>query len=493
MRAPSAGSTPGERQRTELRRCLNGNRRCLYVFIMPIPSPLADKHVLIVEDVPAFCQELRGYLRDHCRQVTICTSPLRALRRLRREAPDLMITTLMMRELGGFDLIRRVRGQGHALPIVMITGYGNEKTAIEATRLGCSDYLEKPVAADELRARLEKIFVARRHPDAGTTAAPTATPMLSEDPAMKAIFDMVDAVARSDSRVLILGETGTGKQLIAQAIHEHSTRRAEPLVEVNCAAIPENLLESELFGHERGAFTGATDRRLGRFEEAGQGTLFLDEIGEMSFTVQSKLLRVLQNGRFNRVGGSATLQSRARVIAATNRDLPKEVEAGKFRADLFYRLHVITLTLPPLRRRAADIPLLAEHFLRRYRGPREMPRAFSPTALQLLQRYSWPGNVRELEHLVERFAVLHDRPVIDAGDLPEKIARAGPGGSSALPDALLQGDFATARRAFERAYLNETLRQSRGNMAEAARRAGLDRSHFFRLVRRQGLDARTFR
>jgi DNA-binding NtrC family response regulator len=213
----------------------------------------------------------------------------------------------------------------------------------------------------------------------------------------------------------------------------------------------------------------------------------------MSFTVQSKLLRVLQNGRFNRVGGSATLQSRARVIAATNRDLPKEVEAGKFRADLFYRLHVITLTLPPLRRRAADIPLLAEHFLRRYRGPREMPRAFSPTALQLLQRYSWPGNVRELEHLVERFAVLHDRPVIDAGDLPEKIARAGPGGSSALPDALLQGDFATARRAFERAYLNETLRQSRGNMAEAARRAGLDRSHFFRLVRRQGLDARTFR
>jgi DNA-binding NtrC family response regulator len=453
-------------------------------------SPLADKHILIVEDVPAFCQELRGYLKDHCRQVTICTSPLRALRRLRSEEPDLMITTLMMRELGGFDLIRRVRGQGSAVPIVMITGYGNEKTAIEATRLGCSDYLEKPVAADELRARLEKIFLAQQRPASGPAAAASATPMLSEDPAMKAIFDMVEAVARSDSRVLILGETGTGKQLIAQAIHESSARRHEPLVEVNCAAIPENLLESELFGHERGAFTGATERRTGRFEEAGGGTLFLDEIGEMSFTVQSKLLRVLQGGKFNRVGGSATLQSRARVIAATNRDLQKEVDAGKFRADLFYRLHVITLTLPPLRRRSADVPLLAEHFLRRYRGPRDLPRMFSPDALRQLQRYSWPGNVRELEHLVERFAVLHDRPTIELSDLPEKFGRGG--GATSSPDALLQGDYATARAAFERAYLRETLRQARGNMAEAARRAGLDRSHYFRLVRRQNLDPKEF-
>ena len=311
---------------------------------------------------------------------------------------------------------------------------------------------------------------------------------------MKAIFDTVEAVARSDSRVLILGETGTGKQLIAQAIHENSARRNEPFVEVNCAAIPENLLESELFGHERGAFTGATDRRTGRFEEAGEGTLFLDEIGETSFTVQSKLLRVLQGGKFNRVGGSTTLQSRARVIAATNRDLPKEVEAGRFRADLFYRLHVITLTLPPLRQRAADVPLLAEHFLRRFRGTRVVPRGFTPEALRHLQHYSWPGNVRELEHLVERFAVLHDRPTIDASDLPEKIGRTSGGGSAAMGmDALLQGDYATARAAFEKAYVRATLKQARGNMAEAARRAGLDRSHYFRLVRRQRLDAKEFR
>lgn len=456
-------------------------------------TPLADKHILVVDDIPAFCQEIRSYLKDYCRQITICTSPLRALRRLKTDEPDLLITTLVMRELGGFDVIRRARGQGSGVPIVMITGRGNDKTAIEATRLGASDYLEKPVAAEELRARLGKIFLAQQRPTATTSAGGTL--MVSEDPAMKSIFDMVGAVAKSDSRVLILGETGTGKQLIAQGIHERSPRCKEPFVEVNCAAIPENLLESELFGHERGAFTGATERRTGRFEEAGEGTLFLDEIGEMSFTVQSKLLRVLQGGKFNRVGGSATLQSHARVIAATNRDLQKEAEAGRFRADLFYRLHVITLTLPPLRRRPGDVPLLAEHFLRRFRGSRAIPGTFTEEAMRRLQSYGWPGNVRELEHLVERFAALHDRAVIDAADLPEKILRETGGALTVgpvAPEAMLHGTLAEARTAFERAYLTETLKQARGNMAAAARRAGLDRSHYFRLVRRHALDPKQY-
>jgi DNA-binding NtrC family response regulator len=461
---------------------------------MSAVSPLADKHILVVDDIPEFCQEVRGYLKDHCRQVTLCTSPVRALRRLKSEKPDLLLTTLVMRELGGFEVIRRARGQGSTLPIVMITGHGNARTPIEAMRLGCSDYIEKPVSAHELRARLEKIVAAQARPGNAGVAA-QATLMLSEDPAMKAVFETIGVVGPSDSRVLILGETGTGKQLVAQAIHEHSLRRAQPFVEVNCAAIPENLLESELFGHERGAFTGATERRTGRFEEAAQGTLLLDEIGEMSFTVQSKLLRVLQSGRFNRVGGSATLHSGARVIAATNRDLQQEVEAGRFRADLFYRLHVITLTLPPLRRRSGDVPLLAEHFLRRFRGPRSIPAGFTPEALRRLRNYGWPGNVRELEHLMERFAVLHDRPLIDSADLPEKILRdsGGPAAVTAGTESLLQGNFARARAAFEKAYIAETLKEARGNMAEAARRAGLDRSHYFRLVRRQGLDPREFR
>jgi DNA-binding NtrC family response regulator len=453
-------------------------------------SLLATKHILVVDDVPSFCQEVRGYLKNQCRQVTLCTSPLRALRRLKAELPDLLITTLMMRELGGFELIRRIRGQGDGLPIVMITGYGNPQTPVEAMRLGCSDYLEKPVSEEELRARLERIFAAQLRPAEAAESA-QASMVVSRDPAMKSILDTVGIVAASESRVLLLGETGTGKQLVAQAIHQQSARRSKPFVEVNCAAIPETLLESELFGHERGAFTGATERRLGRFEEAADGTLLLDEIGEIGLGVQSKLLRVLQSGRFSRVGGSATLQSRARVIAATNRDLHKEVEAGRFRADLFYRLHVITLTLPPLRQRSGDVPLLAEHFLRRYRGTRGMPAGLSEEALHRLQQYPWPGNVRELEHLMERFAVLHDRPQIEARDLPERIAR------TAVEDAnapsLFQGTFANARTAFERAYVKEGLCLARGNMAEAARHAGMDRSYYFRLVRRHGIDPEGFR
>jgi len=441
---------------------------------------------LVVDDVPAFCQELRALLKPVC-EVVLCTSPIRALRILRAQSFDLLITTLLMKELGGFELVRRARGQGSRLPIMLITGHGNETTAIEATRLGVADYVVKPFSGEELRARVENLFDAIAPPEPDM---PAWTPLISADAAMKAILDTVEAIARSDSRVLILGETGTGKQLIAQAIHGASGRSAKPFVEVNCAAIPEALLESELFGHERGAFTGATERRIGRFEEAGAGTLFLDEIGEMSFAVQSKLLRVLQNGRFNRVGGSDNLQSRARVIAATNRDLQKEVEAGRFRADLFYRLHVITLTVPPLRRRAADVPLLAQHFLQRLGRGRATPRGFSADALDALQRYRWPGNVRELEHLVERFAVLHERPWVELADLPEKILRER---ESATPPASLKGNYAEARLAWEHSFLQESLRAARGNMAAAARAAGLDRSQYFRLVRKHSLVPNQFR
>ncbi len=426
------------------------------------------KRILIVDDVPAFCRELRGILGDR----VICTSPLRALGLLRRQRFDLLVTTLVMKELSGFDLVRQVRGQGGALPILMITGYGSPETAVEATRLGVSDYLEKPVAPEELRARVAKLLGAAEEPE-----------LVGADPAMRAILEMVPALARSDSRVLILGETGTGKQLVAQAIHRASPRRTRPFVEVNCAAIPESLLESELFGHERGAFTGATTRRVGRFEEAGDGTLFLDEVGEMSLAVQAKLLRVLQNGRFNRVGGEGTLGSRARVIAATNRDLQQEVDGGRFRADLFYRLHVLAITLPPLRKRPLDIPRLADHFLRRFRGTKARPAAFGPEALACLQRYAWPGNIRELEHLVERLALLSDAEVLEAADLPEVMRAEGPA------PADMTG-FREARRQFERAYVLDALQRANGNMASAARLARLDRSQFFRLAQRHRLTNR---
>jgi transcriptional regulator with GAF, ATPase, and Fis domain len=302
---------------------------------------------------------------------------------------------------------------------------------------------------------------------------------------MKAIFDMVEAIAVSNSRVLILGETGTGKQLVASAIHACSPRRKEPFVEVNCAAIPENLLESELFGHERGAFTGATSQRIGRFEEAGAGTLFLDEIGETSHAVQAKLLRVLQDGKFSRVGGQKTLQSQARVIAATNRDLQKEAEENRFRPDLFYRLHVISMTLPPLRRRPADIPLLCEHFLRRYSPHPRFKQSFTDDAQRLLQRYSWPGNVRELENLMERLAVLHPKSILGVEVLPDTLLREAavrPAGITTYT-----GTYREARERFEHDYVEMMLKAHQGNMAAAGRAAGMDRSQFFRLVHRHGL------
>ncbi|MDP1581204.1 MAG: sigma-54 dependent transcriptional regulator [Candidatus Didemnitutus sp.] len=447
-----------------------------------------ERRVLMVDDVPEFCQQVRAMLRGFCGETQICTSPVRALRRLRAGGFDLLITTLQMRELGGFDVIRRVRGQGDAIPIMLITGHGNEQTGIEATRLGVTDYLQKPVATAELRARIEKIF-------ARSVEAPSPNwemmDLVTQDPATRAVLDTLPLIARSDSRVLILGETGTGKQLVAQAIHRASGRAAEPFVEVNCAAIPENLLESELFGHERGAFTGATERRIGRFEEAARGTLLLDEIGEMNFGVQSKLLRVLQNGRFNRVGGQQTMQSQARVLAATNRDLAQEVEAGRFRADLYYRLHVISLTMPPLRKRPADIPLLARHFLKRFRRGEEGPAEFSPEVMRALQLYGWPGNVREMEHTVERLAVMSANPVVELMDLPEKLRLGLSMGESARVD--FSATLAEARAAFERRYLEEGLQASQGNMAEAARRAGVDKSQYFRLVRRHALDPARFR
>jgi DNA-binding NtrC family response regulator len=451
---------------------------------MSPPSPTTPQ-ILIVDDIPAFCRDVRAALKSADAGITICGSPLRALRLARQRAFDLVITTLVMRELGGFAFIRRLRGQGFAAPILLVTGHGNERTAIEATRIGVSDYLEKPVGPDELRDRAAKLLAAAA-PPAGSPGS-SATGVVTADPAMQAVLETVRAVARSDSRVLILGETGTGKQVIARTLHAHSPRRARPFVEINCAAIPENLLESELFGHERGAFTGATDRRTGRFEEAADGTLFLDEIGEMNYALQAKLLRVLQDGRFSRVGGAATLVSKARVVAATNRDLPREVEAGRFRADLFYRLHVISITLPPLRKRPGDIPLLVEHFLRRHRGERAID-GFTASALAALRRYPWPGNVRELEHLVERCAVLAAGSDIDLAALPEKILRdAAAPSSPALAPPSTDVPFAAARAAFERAYLAAGLRDSDGNMAEAARRAGLDRSHHHRLLKRHGI------
>jgi DNA-binding NtrC family response regulator len=449
--------------------------------------PSEPFHILVVDDIPEFVQTLGRILTDAGFAVTQRLSPLQALKEVRRRSFDLLITTLVMRELGGFDVIRGVRNGGSNIPIMMITGFGNERAAIEAMRLGACDYMNKPVVAEELVARVRRIL----QPSRGSLAA--APPqeieeLITADPAMRSVLELVKTVAATPSRVLILGETGTGKQLVARAIHNGSPRRNEPLVDVNCAAIPDALLESELFGHERGAFTGADRRRIGRFEEAAKGTIFLDEIGEMGYGVQSKLLKVLQSGKFNRVGGNQVLQCQARVLAASNRDLEKEVADGRFRTDLFYRLHVVTIMLPPLRRRQGDVPLLAEHFLKRFSGD-GAPHRFSTEALAAMMRYNWPGNVRELENLVERIAVLRSvqdgGPTIGLDALPQRIVQEAAGSMSS--GFTFSGNFRDAKERFERDYVLGVLAKNVGNLAAAARMAGMDRSQFFRLVKRLGL------
>jgi len=447
-------------------------------------GPAQQAHVLVIDDVESFCAETRLTLESAGFRASMCTSPKRAVALIDEQNFDLVITTLVMREMSGFDVIRGVCGRGNSTPIIMVTGYGTELSATEAIRLGASDYLNKPISSAELVARAKKVL---RTPDgnAKPEEAFQLAELVSQDPAMKEVFETVRKIARTDSRVLIEGETGTGKQLVARAIHAFSARGSEPLVELNCAAIPDTLLESELFGHEKGAFTGAAARWVGRFEEAGRGTLFLDEIGEMGYAVQSKLLQVLQDGTFIRVGGKGTQRSEARIIAATNRDLQKDVEEGRFRADLFYRLNVISMFIPPLVERPGDIPLLANLFLKRFASAERPARRFTAEALEVLKHYRWPGNVRELENVVERIAVLHPDEQIGVAALPERIRRADQT-SPTIPAARICG-FKAAKTQFELDWLRTILQASQGNMAEAARRAGMDRAQFFRMVKRHDL------
>lgn len=443
--------------------------------------------ILIIDDIKAFCSETQTTLKESGFDVDFCLSPNQGIQEIQRSTPDLVITTLVMREMSGFDVIRGIRGSGYNMPIIMVTGHGSEQAATEAVRLGASDYISKPVSSVELVARVRK-GLQKRSRDAEGHKPFQLDQLLSQNHSMKEVFDTIVKVAKSESRVLIEGETGTGKQLVARAIHSLSDRNPEPLVELNCAAVPENLLESELFGYEKGTFTGASTRWIGRFEEAGKGTLFLDEIGEMGYGVQSKLLQVLQDGNFIRIGGKGARKSEARVITATNRNLESEVDKGRFRADLYYRLNVIRIFIPPLRERSEDIAMLANFFFDRFATPIQPAKRFTDDAIEVLQKYRWPGNVRELENLTEHYAILHPTDMIDVDSLPERVFSMTDNRIPTSREPMIW-NFRNAKTTFERNWLNTIISSCDGNMAEAARRAGLDRSQFFRMAKKHKLTA----
>ncbi len=462
--------------------------------------------VLVADDDRAVRTALQVNLSKAGYEVTLVPSAEHALEALRGGPFDVLLTDVKMPGLGGMELLAQVRTHWPDVRVVVMTGFGSVQDAVTAMKAGAADYIIKPIERDELLLLLERALETRAMQRELVQLRKEVeqrygfSELVGISPAMREVYEEVTAVADSSALVLIQGETGTGKELIAHAIHYRSGRSSAPLVAVNCGALPENLLESELFGHERGAFTGAVRQHQGKFEQADGGTLFLDEIGEIPHPVQVRLLRVLEGGIVTRVGGEHTIKVNVRVIAATNRDLWREVQAGNFRADLYYRLNVFNVRLPPLRQRKEDIPLLVEHFARKFaaRHNRPIP-TVSSAAMKAIQAHPWPGNVRELEHFMERLVLLSNGGEVSSVRLPEAQPMLPPGAATSVGttapglDDIGAGGLPAALEEYERGLIAEALREAGGVQARAARRLGISRSNLNYRIGRLGLTLQDIR
>ena len=458
----------------------------------------AKPRVLIVDDEPDVVANWSRLLgRDDYACVT-ATDGERALALLESERPEIVLTDLKMPRVDGMQVLTRARELDPDVVVIMITGHGSVESAVEAMRAGAFDYLLKPLPSnDVLRLAIERAAERRRLIEENRRLREPLAPragfdhLVGKSTAMETVFDLVRKAARSEANILIQGESGTGKELIARAIHAQSARAAEVFVPVDCAALPDALLESELFGHERGAFTGADRTKPGMIEVADRGTLFLDEIGELPQALQSKLLRALQERQIRRVGGTKFVNVDIRLVSATNRDTAELVRKGEFRDDLFYRVNVITITLPPLRERAGDVALLAHHFLRRYgRNRAPLLSGIDQGALACLEAYAWPGNVRELQNVIERACALTDGPMIGVRDLPDHVrGRGRPAPAVPGQDLPLAQAREAWLQAFAQGYLTDLLRRHGGNISQAAKAAGIDRKTLHRLLTKHGIKA----
>ncbi|GAB4270525.1 MAG: sigma 54-interacting transcriptional regulator [Deferrisomatales bacterium] len=444
--------------------------------------------ILIVDDDRAHRTMLRAVLAEAGYPTLEADDGDTAVKRVKDADVGLVLLDLRMARMGGIEALEAIKGLRFDLPVVLMTAYASVETAVEAMKKGAFDYVTKPVDVEELKLTVDKALAFERLRAENALLRERIgerfdlSKIIGQSRPMRELFETLALVAPSEATVLITGESGTGKELVANAIHESSPRKGGPFVKVNCAALHENLLESELFGHERGAFTGATEQRKGRFELAHRGTLFLDEIGDMSLPTQAKILRVLQEGEFERLGGTKTLRVDVRVLAATHRDLEQAVGEGAFRQDLFYRLSVVPVRLPPLRERREDIPLLAEHFLRRYAEKnRKELRGFHPQALDLLTRYDWPGNIRELENTIERAVILCPGDRVTPQELPSAVRGADvpAPASGSLPAGLSLKDA-------ERELILRTLAETEGNRTRAAQILGISRQTLITRLKEYG-------
>lgn len=441
--------------------------------------------VLVVDDERNIRLMLEQMLSLAGHDVECVESGEEALEHVHARPLDVVLLDVRLPGIDGLQTLRRIRESRRELPVIMMSGHGTIETAVRAVREGAHDFLEKPLTRDKTLLALDNALrrLALEKENQRLRTAVGEGDLLGDSQAMRALRERIDQVAPTDATVLVLGESGTGKELVARALHRASRRATKPFLALNCAAVPAELIESELFGHVKGAFTGATSARAGVFESAASGTLFLDEIGDMPLPMQAKLLRVLESGEFSRVGSHTQQRTDVRVIAATHRDLDAAVRDGLFRADLFHRLHVVPLHVPALRERLEDIPLLAAAFLERAVARQNLrPRAFDDAALQRLGRYTWPGNVRELRNLVERLAILSPGERIDAEAVESEL----PGVAAAGSGRPLREIVAAA----EREAIVGAVRGAGGNVAEAARRLGLERAHLYKKARALGLRLR---
>jgi len=444
--------------------------------------------LLIVDDEPSILQSLGGLLSDEGFEVTTAVNGYEALKIIEVESPDLVLLDIWMPGIDGIETLKEIKKENPNIQVIIITGHGTIETAVRATKLGAYDLIEKPLSIDKVIVAINNALNFRRLEEENKYLRKKTIEKNSingDSPKTLELKMNIAKAAPTDTWILINGENGTGKELVARMIHHLSPRAEHPLIDVSCAAIPEDLIESELFGHEKGAIAGATTKKIGKFELASLGTIFLDEIGDMSLKTQAKILRVLQEQKIQRVGGSRTISVDVRVIAASNKNLEAEIEKGNFREELFYRLNVLPIEVPPLRQRIADIPVLVETFLKEFAVQnRSKRKKITPDALDILSKYSWPGNVRELKNLVERMAILVEKEAIDGTDIPEAYNQVG-GLITDIADSkfLELESLKDAKLAFEKLFINRKLSQYDNNITKTAEAIGVGRSYLHKKLK----------
>lgn len=445
--------------------------------------------ILIVDDEEGIRESLSGILEDEGYEVMSAASGEEALDMMREHMPDVVLLDVWLPGMDGIETLSKAKEIDNDIPIIIISGHGNIEMAVKAIRLGAYDFLEKPLSLEKVlivtSRALEKKKLEKENRSLRADLTKKCT-LIGDSPKMTALKRQIEMAAQSNSRVLILGESGTGKELVARLLHEKSIRCREPFVEVNCAAMPQELIESELLGHEKGSFTGAAERKNGKFELADKGTLFLDEIGDMTLQTQAKVLRVIETQVFQRVGGNKNIKVDVRIIAATNKDIAEEARKGTFREDLYFRLNVIPLTLPTLRERLEDIPQLTNHLIESFASENGMkPKKIAPDALELFQHYDWPGNIRELKNIVERLIIMVPSPVVTSDDIEALgiFRPCGPGQSLKEYDYFTRKTLKDARDAFEKDFIIRKLEENNWNISKTSEAIAIERSNLHKKIK----------